>query len=159
MQVDFGLDQGWSILPALELLPSTVHAAAAFCLRREQLRGSNSNTGKMDQTWTNVGQQYSVHVTLDILSQATARAILPVIDRTWQILVLHWLLYPFIGYFAAVWVQTQTVHQCLWRRPGVKQLLNITTLKLEICCHRVTIVTSAFLLPHKRELWCQLMDM
>ena len=38
------LDQVWSILPALGLLPL------------DGLRGSNSNAGKMDQTWSNIYQ-------------------------------------------------------------------------------------------------------
>ena len=39
------LDQVWSILPALELLPSTCNAAW-------QVEGSNSNAGKIDITWS-----------------------------------------------------------------------------------------------------------
>ena len=45
-QSSFHLDQVWSILPALELLPFD-------CSHwREQSSESNSNAGKMDQTWS-----------------------------------------------------------------------------------------------------------
>ena len=50
------LGQFWSILPAMELLPSTGHAAD---LRIDQLRGSNSNAGNMDQTWSTGSDRYA----------------------------------------------------------------------------------------------------
>ena len=45
----WGLDQVWSISPALELLPLNCSC------RSEQSRGSNSNAGKMDRTWSSWG--------------------------------------------------------------------------------------------------------
>ena len=48
------LDQVWSILPALFLLP-----LVCWRQRREQSRGSNSNAGKMDQTWSKPNQTAS----------------------------------------------------------------------------------------------------
>ena len=50
----FMIDQVWSILPALEFLLldcSHCRQKVVFCLRRDQLRGRNSNAGKMDPTW------------------------------------------------------------------------------------------------------------
>ena len=43
----FYVDQIWSYLPALELLPLYQPHR-----RHDQPRGSNSNAGKMDQTWS-----------------------------------------------------------------------------------------------------------
>ena len=43
------LNQVWSILPPLELLPLNCSLCS---VRREQSQGSYSNAGKMDQTWT-----------------------------------------------------------------------------------------------------------
>ena len=45
------LNQFWSSLPALELLPLTCHTSG----------GGNSNGRKLDQTWSIVGLTFSVH--------------------------------------------------------------------------------------------------
>ena len=44
----FSLEQVWSTLPALELLPLD-----CWRRRRQQSRGSNSNACEVDQTWSN----------------------------------------------------------------------------------------------------------